>query len=223
MPIGVYNHIPKIKPNLEINENLAYLLGAIKGDGNVSNNKKYFNINMTKSGGSWHKQYRFCFYNQNFDFLRNIYHSMKDIGLRPTIKNEAKVIAISACSKIMWEWYQELNLTKLELMLKQNMEYILAFLRGFYEAEGSYYYETGIYKPFVSIINCNFELISLINKLIFELGFSPKLYKIKRGRTAFKKGYFYLIHIKKKNDAERFIEKIKPNIKNIPSNQWFNL
>jgi intein/homing endonuclease len=205
-----------LKPNLGMSENLAYLLGAIKGDGHISKDKKYLHINKK----CWHRQYKIVFTNQNFDFLREVYHCMKDIGLRPKIYNGTNIINISSCSKIMWEWYQRLTITDLEKMLKQNRKYLLAFLRGFYEAEGCYYYETRLNRPFVVITNSNEELISFVHKLICELGFYAKLYKIKRGKTAFKKGYFYNICIRKKGEVENFIDMIEPCFKKNPSNSY---
>jgi hypothetical protein len=198
-----------IKPNLEMNENMAYFLGAMKGDGCVT--KKVSN----------QKYYAFQFGNQDFEFTRNVFHSMQDIGLRPNIYNIARALLTVATSKILWEWYQGLTLLKLESMLKEDQRFILAFIQSFYESEGCYYYQTGKIYPFVAITNCNEELISFVHKFICELGFRARLNKMKRGKTAFKEGYYYHILIRRKEEAERFIKLINPCFKNKPSNKWF--
>jgi intein/homing endonuclease len=205
------------KPNLGMTEDLAYLLGAIKGNGSVSSNKKY----LYKDGKYWHKLYNISFHNQDFEFSRKIYHIMKDINLNPAFCNEKACLLVSACSKTMREWYAQLNIHDIEKILKQNRKYILAFICGFYEAQGCYYYETGVKHPYTTITDGNEELITLIHKLISELGFNAKLYKIKRGKTAFKEGFAFFIHIRRKGEAERFIKMINPCFKNEPSNKWF--
>lgn len=225
MPIGIYNYERKIKikPKLEMTENLAYLLGAIKGDGSISNNKKYVNSTQLKRHNKTYKNklYQIKFFNQNIEFLKRIFGFMRDIGLNPSIYYGKTEIQLHSCSKIMWEWLYNLKIYDLNNILKQDKGYILSFLRGFYEAEGCYFYETGINYPYAVITNANEELISFVHTLICELGFRPKIYKIKRGKTAFKKGFYFHILIRRKGEAERFIKMINPFFKNEPSNKWF--
>jgi intein-encoded DNA endonuclease-like protein len=222
MPKGIYDYEKKIriKPNLDISEDLVYLLGAIKGDGNISSDNKYLNSTQNKRyrKNYRHRLYQIRFYNTDFEFLRKIFHIMQNIKLNPNVHYNNNAMVVNSCSKIMWEWWQSLTIPKLELLLKQDKKYVIAFLRGFYEAEGCYYYESGVNYPYVVITNCNEELVSFVHSLLCKLGFYAKLYKIKRGKTAFKEGFYYHILIRKKGEAKKFIDMINPSLKNEPTN-----
>jgi hypothetical protein len=144
---------------------------------------------------------------------------MQSINLNPHIhKGNGNATVVNSCSKMLWEWLYSLTYQNLENLLSKDRKYLLAFLRGFYEAEGCYYYESGVRYPYAVITNSNEQLISFVHRLICELGFKAKLYRMKRGKTAYKEGFYFHILIRKKGEAEKFIDMIKPSLKNQPTN-----
>jgi len=198
-----------LRPNLAMNENLAYLVGLLKGDGSViyyTYKKQYPNI----------KRGLISLTTKDKLIVDFSLRFLKEIGLNPNIHlDKNKCYKISATSKLFVNWYLGLNLKE----TFNNSSLKIAFLRGFYEAEGCYYYETGNKFPYVGIVNCNEKLIYYVFDLIQELEFKPRIYKCKRSKTAYKKGWIYMIHIRRKGEAERFVELIKSSIKNIPTNK----
>ncbi len=92
--------------------------------------------------------------------------------------------------------------TKPVLWVKSNKKASIACLRGLIETDGSIYIDRG-YKMvnFVSIIeNLAKDVLSIIKKL----GFSPKIYKIKKGNA-------YRYNIRVSIEVEKFIKIVKPN------------
>ena len=213
----------RIKPNLRMSENLAYLIGALKGDGNISSEKKYLNVTIYRLTG---KKYYMAMHGitlttENNIFGYNIKKAMKAIGLNASISIRDNLYVVGSTSKLFCDWLRSLSYKNLGILLEQNRKYVLSFLRGYFEANGCYYYETGVKQPYVAITSGKEEIGYFVFDLISNLGFYVKLYKIKRGKTAFKKGYFYNVLIRKRNEAKKFVDMIQPCFKNEPSNKWF--
>jgi len=198
-----------IVPNLTMNESLAYLVGLLKGDGSV----KIYKVNKKIKP---HNIYLIQFAGQEKKIVSLTFNILKQIGLNPSFYyiNKDRTYHTAVGNKLFANWYLNLNLKE----ILNNSSLKIAFLRGFYEAEGSYFFETGRTFPYSIITNCNEELIKYIFNLIRDFGFDAKLYKMKRCKTAFKSGFYYQLKIRKKGEANKFIEFIKPSIKNIATN-----
>lgn len=99
-----------LKLNLEMNENLAYIVGLLKGDGWVSKKDKY---------------YRFEFYTTEEILASNTFIAFKKLGLTPRNKkfkslsplSKKEVYKVIANSKVFCEWYNRLTVEKLGLLL----------------------------------------------------------------------------------------------------------
>jgi intein-encoded DNA endonuclease-like protein len=197
-----------LKPNLNMTENLYYIVGLLKGDGCVYKNGR---------------SYRICFDNTNKNLSRNIFRALKEIGLNPTLYevrpsngiNKLKQYRVVANSKLFYNWYKGLSAKKLREFL-DTKEKIVSFIRGFYEAEG------GIYKSkngtiSVAMYNTDLELLKLIKSLLEKLGLHFCLngpYKnIKLGGPSARPIYRLITSSKK--DVNTFLNLIKPSVKNL--------
>ena len=208
-----------IKPNLVMDVDLAYVLGVLFGDGSVS---KQAHIRLE------------C-HESSENFADSFFKALQNIGLNPSKKlrfiksnwnknGGSMMWSVVATSKRFEEWFRELSYDKLENMLSTN-ELMSAFIRGFYESEGSYTmycrknkagWSTPQYK--ICIRNTDLQLTHLVYSLISKLGFHPTLYE-EHGK---KRGYSYILYtiqLRRKQEVIKFLEYIKPSIKNKPSNR----
>jgi hypothetical protein len=194
------------KPNLEMTENLAYLLGLMKGDGFVSINKK---SNAHIIGLS----------SVNKEISNNFSKALEKIGINSKIFEAYPYNGISkqkqyraiACSKIFVKWYKELKVDNLELLLNTK-EKITSFIKGFYEAEGTFYYGRIIH---VAIENTDLELLVLIKKLLEKINFRFNLngpYKT----NSFNRNYNrFRLKTANKEQVFTFLNAIKPIVKGL--------
>jgi hypothetical protein len=181
----------------------------MKAHGSVSSGRAY------RQGKYWTTTNNVTFYNQHPLLLNKANQIMKEIGLNTNIRKGDNDFFITASSMLFLEFYRKFDLKSLSGNL------LLAFIRGFYDGQGNYYYESGLKNPYVTIQESNEKVARFLFDRICGLGFRPQIYKIRRGKTAFKEGFTFFIHIRRKGEAEDFIEMIKPLTKNIPSNKWF--
>jgi len=198
-----------LHPDLKMTEDFAYFLGLMKAHGSVSSGKKY------RQGEYWTTPNNVVFYNQHPLLLNKANQIMKGIGLNASIRKGDTDFAVKASSMLFLEFYRKFDLKSL------SGNFLLAFIRGFYDGQGNYYYETGLKTPYVTIQESNEKVARFLFDRICGLGFRPLMFKIKRGKTAYKEGFSFFIHIRRKGEAEDFIEMIKPLTKNVPSNKWF--
>lgn len=189
-PKTVFNWLSSfdIKPNrlenivnLSPSINLAYILGAVLGDGSVFRTAK--GTYLVQLGNI-----------RSEEFALSFAAALSAIGLSPWIyphKNEYAntVYTVRACSKRFLEWYEKLTLKDFEHLLNSD-ELCLAFIRGFYESEGScsvtrYHYNMRIY-------NSNRDLLALVQRLLWKMGFRSVIYGPYFNKKS-KKGLFHLI------------------------------
>ncbi len=190
------------KPNLNPSSELAYIVGALLGDGYI--------IKQKKKG-----DYCVVLVNTNRIFVQNVAEALRKIGLNPFIVafnpkkygnryGKKKQYILRAYSKIFVEWFENLTIEKLKKLLIENNIFI-PFIRGFYEAEGSLKKRGDI-----SISNTNKQLLELITLLLKKIGINTKVngpYQFKGNRKP-----IYLIQTTPLK-AKKFIEIVKPNIK----------
>jgi len=181
-----------IHPNLNMSEDLAYILGVLKGDGCVYLHGRGADIKLVCK----HKEFAISFYN-----------ALSRIGLNPKLYKDNGYHRVEASSKAFYNWYKKLTLFDIEMLL-QNEKYIVAFIRGFYESEGNYYEP----EHSIHIYNTDKDLVELCQRFLQKLGFSFHIYiKKKNGYKSNKP--LYVLHKKEKSEVQRFFELIKPCIK----------
>ena len=196
-----------LKPNLEMTENLAYLIGLLKGDGYVCCNGR---------------TYRICLDNTNFTIANNCKKSLKEIGLNPFIYEivpsngigKQKQYRVLASSKEFYKWYKKLTCKKLRKLLTTNKK-IFGFLRGFYEAEGSISKSRNSIT--ISIYNTDMRLISLIKFLLEKINLNFHLngpYKNNR-LGGYNSKLLYRVQTTNKNEVINFLNLVKPSAKQL--------
>jgi intein-encoded DNA endonuclease-like protein len=181
-----------LKPKLAPSRSLAYILGVLKGDGFISKQ-------IRKNGN---RMYKVILVTSSEIFAKVFANSLKRIGLHPWISKakdtttsfgKTKIIRVEACSLEFVEWYEKLDFVHIRKLLN-NKDLIRAFIRGFYDSDGT----TGIYRSGsrVCFSNQSRELLEFIRSLLLELGLEFKLYKCKKEwiLARNKKSVFYDFH-----------------------------
>jgi intein-encoded DNA endonuclease-like protein len=195
----------KIKPILNVSEDLSYILGVLLGDGSAYYNNGHGRIILTA---------------KDREFIIAFEKALKNIGLNPklyiTERNGKHYYKIEAYSTIFVDWYKKLTYEKIKEMLSEK-EFVVSFLRGFIDSEGSVFYNKRGNNKYlnVRIHNTNLNLLKFVQNLILELGFHCAILKEKRRITENRLHHHtsYHIFIKGGNlEANRFIATIKPNI-----------
>lgn len=189
--------------NLSPSTDLIYILGVIFGDGNVKR-----------------KEHRVQLGVKSENFAQEFYEALKRIGFRPRLKQInywttlpkgerffAKQFRVYASSKEFHNWFLNLAFNDFRHLILEKTEFQRAFIKGFYESEGSVRKCAGL-----NIYNTNKELIDMVKEILEVLDFNPTLngpYTVK-GLEKYKP--FYCLYIRK-SEREQFLETIKPCIK----------
>lgn len=199
--IGQYH----IYPNLTPSETLSYILGVIKGDGCV-----YLHKQKRRSG-------KVILVVKSSVFRDSFSNALTDIGLHPYNIIQRDLIGTEASSSCFCKWYKNLSIDDIKKHVKG---YEYAFLRGFYESEGSLY-KTVPNKQWycISICNTNKELIDLICYILCNYNIQYRLYTTKRTKGLVKGIMYnlkdkYTIHIGHQKNINKFLEIVTPCIKN---------
>lgn len=185
-------------PNLEMSESLAYILGVVKGDGNVSlNGGTSYLVRLEVTSYAFCKSFR--------DALAEIGFSQYEIK-EDVSRSGRKLYRVQAFSKPFGEWYKSLSLDDIWSLIKVDKKLMMAFLRGFYESEGSS-------RPGeVVIYNTDKNLIDLVGKILENLNY--KYYTYNHSNTGWGKNLVYRICIKGgRSERDRFIEELNPCVK----------
>lgn len=197
-----------LKPNLEMNENLAYIVGLLKGDGHV---------------GHYDKSYRIVLDNTNKNIAINFLNSLKNIKLNPFIREvipsnnvgKQKQFRVIAHSKKFYEWYKQLTIEKIKTLLNDK-EKIIGFMRGFYEAEGSIW-KSNDGNICIAIHNTDLELLKLTKFLLENIGLNFHLNGPYRNRNlgGNTSKLLYRVQTGSKLNVFNFLNLIKPSIKDL--------
>ena len=194
-----------IHPNLEFNENMAYILGVLFGDGNVNKN------------GS---QYRIQLNNTRKSFAESFAKALRLIGLHPcfyTVKLSKKdpkhsdVLCVVATSKMFYNWFKGLTLIDVRRLLIRDIKYTKGFLRGFYESEGTLQHRTkNCWR--IRIYNSNVKILNIIQNLLTYLGFNHSFHQSKRKKT---KDEYSVDILGGTKETFRFLSEVNPCIKKV--------
>jgi hypothetical protein len=189
------NHPRRKKFKPISNEFLAYVIGVILGDGNVS-------------------RYLIRLRTTTLTFNRSFAKALDKLGVK------SKTIFASpreqwntyVCSVEFATWLKKLTLKKIEKIVTTNKKNLVAFIRGFYESEGSSKKWYNV--VYIIIANSNRKLINLLKKFITILGFKTSILK------SFDKRYnsymYHLCVLGGTQEKLRFLNLIKPCIKSKP-------
>ncbi len=205
-----------IKMNLNDNESLCYLLGALLGDGNL--------YRATKVLQNKQEQYDYTIRLKviDEDFARTVEEFLRIVGLNPKTRrvfygiNKNKIaFLVQARSKMFYNWYYKTK-DNLQEFVNKNTETQIAFLKGFFEAEGSFSigssYDKRRNKSYIKYVvdfsNNDIVLINITKNILIKLGLHPwvRQSKNKSGTITHK------IVLSKKEEIKTFLETIQPCI-----------
>ena len=198
-------HLYRCSPNLKSTKDLAYLLGVLKGDGYTNYSEKY---NRCIIG----------LQNTRFKFCKNFADTLRAINLNPSFgKNKKlkgvgkhKLYYVVANSQIFYKWYKKLSLFELKRLLNTKGKKI-AFIRGFYESEGSLVKRKDK-KYHLSFTNTDENLLKLVKNFLKGIGFVFHLngpYKT----IGLGKKFRYHLETSKQPQIAEFIKTVNPSIK----------
>jgi intein-encoded DNA endonuclease-like protein len=178
--------------------NLAYFLGVVLGDGNC---------HITRQGRGY--VYRIRLKVRSKEFAESFKKVLEKMGLKPHFYSrfvrdhfaEGVFYFVDVACKKLVLWYKSLSISDIAGIVLSSKEHAKEFLRGFYEADGTYNRK----QEYVRIYNANRELLELCKKALALLGIrswlSPKKYN----------GNAYFLHVSR---GKHFLEVVKPCIKN---------
>jgi len=181
-------------PNLELSPTLSYVLGVLKGDGYVYNYEgrrdHVIGLIVTKQ-----------------KFAESFKRALEEIGLytyayslKPQTPKRSKRYCVAACSKVFFGWYKSLMRENIEKML-DDYDNAIAYIRGFYESEGS---SDG--KRYLRFYNKSWDNIHILKKALEEIGFKYSIRTDSRSLIILRVlGGF--------SEVKRFLETVKPAIK----------
>ena len=193
----------RLKPNLTSSKESYYLVGALKGDGHVSSRGQ---IKFTSTEKM---------------FAKSVYNMLKMVNLNPafyvnkrrrsSILNNREIhsikpqFTIDASSKNFAEWYNTLDMNQ----ILEKDEYVTAFLKGFYESEGTcgaHKEKNGKIYPRLSIANKNKKLLDFVGCCLLKAGFNFRVY------GPYPPYQMYRVDIPS-SQVPRFMKVVKPTIK----------
>ena len=179
-----------IHPNLAPSPSLSYVLGALLGDGCVT--EKGYEITLKVRAK---------------EFAESFHQALQAIGLNPifyssTIHGKTYYVA-KACSKEFVYWYKGLTIDDIKNLV---WDFANTFLRGLYEAEG--HFDKKRYR--IDITNTNIELLKLAESLLKKFSFHPRIYKVK-SKTG--KKPLYRLYLLRNREVDKFFTIVKPVIK----------
>jgi len=210
-----------IEPQLTPSKELAYILGVLKGDGcayyygRPKEEKRYGKI---------------CLRQIREEFAKSFKENLSAIGFNPHTyiekprktecnpNNPKPIFATCGYATKFVQWYKQLSLKDIKKILDDNLEFIRAFIRGFYESEGTNFtsMQQGKYLTWtIAFGNTNQELSYFVLTLLEKLGFNFTIV-VDRNHVTFGSAPFkyFIIRNSKKPENHRFITEINPCIKN---------
>jgi len=193
-------------PNLEPSPALAYVLGILDGDGNVSG------YDRTQLGV------------KDRVFAKAFAEALRAIGLRArvgkdghwnkSLKRQYYGWQCQATSVIFVRWHNGLTRgQREEIATKYPWEY----LKGFFESEGTYYISPGG-SANVHFSNFNYALLLMVQRLLTALGYDSRIYEFKRKDhfTGREVTVYRLRLLGSSAKKHEFIKRLNPVIKNRP-------
>lgn len=201
-PVAVANREPwrdtaKIKFRYGgMNDDLGYLLGVYLGDG-------YIYIVKSKS------QYLFGLHAKDKEFIESFSNHLKNLGFHVMHKRDDPYNRVELACKEFVLWVKSLDLNKIENILGNDEGNIKAFIRGFYDSEGSICV-TRRGKVELVMSNTNVEILNFVKKCSARIGIPMHICLSAKAKGKWRAVY----HLYSRSSlwAKIFLEKIKPTI-----------
>lgn len=174
--------IPGFYPSLEQNEKLAFLVGIVLGDGNIFRFPRTEGLRITLGTD------KPMLWEYTASVMKEVFHKKPDVA--KVVNSECMRLTIyqkhiSERMQIPCGNRREATI-RLPRWISKNRIYLIVFLRGLYEAEGSFnvHLPTGTYKMIFS--NRNATLLDIVYNAVWRLGFHPhrSKYKIQISKKA---------------------------------------
>ncbi len=182
----------------------AYLLGALKGDGWVN----FYHY------GPRRQHYLIQFFNSSRVFVDEVMEALRSLGIKPRISsirrsgwNIKPQIAVQGNNKPFVQWWLNLDYDSMREWLLEDEERCIAFLKGFYEADGSRSKERRI-----SFSNHDIHLLEVVKNMLKHLGFNPTL-RGRRRKSRPNSKPEYVVRLNRMKEGESFLIMTKPCIK----------
>ncbi len=191
---------------INFSEDLAEIIGIMMGDGCLYLDR----LNKYQTIICFHKkerdyldyvkilfenyfQYKFCITEIKSEFLlRNtsvfVGNKLIDKGLSPGNKTNNKIV--------IPKWIME------------DKKFLLMFIKGFFDTDGSVYCKYGNYAQIQIKLGCQ-ETLSSIRKALIKLGFNPT--KIQKGNNTYSNFPYWKIDLSRQGEIEKFFKEIKPS------------
>ena len=202
--IGLYRRMNR-EPDLSMNEDLAYVLGVLKGDGCVGKYKRRGRRNSY--------DYMIQLNTADETFALSFARALQRIGIKSHI-DKNRWFHVEARSRKFVEWYRSLFIDDIERLLDNDRNAIRGFIRGFYESEGIAYVRNKRMKKAaytetdIHMYNTDLSLVLLVQRLLLKLGFKFSI------RAAMNHNPPYYILSSYSNErAKSFFAEINPCIK----------
>jgi len=194
-----------IEADTSPSKDLAYILGVLKGDGCAHIRKS------GQSGVVQLTQIRREFANSFETALRNIGLNSHTFLRKDQFVKQGVIYVTYANSFKFALWYKQLSFEDIHKILDGDPEFIKAFIRGFFESEGTNSISKRLdrFKWQIGIAGREGELYNFVEKLLHKMGFNFKRYCYNQGGKD--------LHILKSCDQhqnQRFIKETAPCIKN---------
>ncbi len=181
----------------------AYLLGALKGDGWVN----FYHY------GPRRQHYLIQFFNSSRIFVDEVMNALRNLGIKPRISsirrsgwNVLPQIAVQGNNKPFVMWWLNLDYDSMREWLLEDKERCIAFLKGFYEADGSQS------RNRIRLSNSDKQLLQVIKEILEYLGFHPTLTGGPRKDRPHRKPE-YETSLNRIAERDRFLMITKPCIK----------
>lgn len=181
-------------PNLKPTPALAYVVGALRGDGSV-------------------KQGRITLMVREKDFAEEFaknFSSVLNVRVEPKRYEKWRVWCVSRRSKLFYDWFANLPPTP-----RAVEQFPRSYLRGFFDAEGfARINSKGSLVSFVEVrlTNANFQFLKTIKKLLEKLNIPSTLYLMMRRGQEFPskkvKRDIYALSITRVGAVWRFLKEI---------------
>lgn len=186
------------------NENIAYLLGVIYGDG-------------------WFNRSRFALRVKDREFAQEFKNSCENLGFHVSFGEDnywRGMWLAQLYSKDFTEWLRQVTILDLpRLLTTSDLE--KRFIRGIYDSEGSLYIYPNGTRRNIRISNTNMPLLNYVASILIKQGYNPRIYKqsIVKGAKIFIKDHYavatkecYDISLGIRDEVNRFCKEIGSSI-----------
>lgn len=206
-------HVFTVQPELSPSPFLAYVCGVLLGDGIC--------CKASQGRGKSTVAYVVALEVVEKQFAQSFLEALRCLRLNPRMYcnkkkgNRRDTYYVKAYSKRFYQWWTKHTLMDFEKMFFNETQLLKEFVRGFFESEGSYYKrDHPNYQTFCHMANTERSIMHLLKKALSQLSFRTSIYRHREFRKDRREFVYILWILGGKNEHARFIQLIKPCIKN---------